>query len=906
MNGRNDTLSPVSIDSNSNSEWSPITKYQSLNGADSPAFSPGIPSAGRPPVITPPQSVHTSGASTSDGSLPNGRPPMSTGNPSPPSSIARSSDGTGLYAASVAESLSSRKPLMREEHMHEHYVVLKRYLGAYLRDEKGNPRTNKARDKLLRLSQAQFQELSTDVYDESQRREDERRRGGRGAPNNPVPPYLPPKGNFHPKRNQARQKLATLPLERFQQLATDVFYELERRFPRFVGGDMDRSASPALSVASNRSRGPGRGPPPPGMTGPPGGYRGRGGPPGGPGRGGPPFRNGPPGSPALSAPGNDYGRPLPKTFQQNTIVPNKSTLVEDDDDQSGMDDDDDDQDAFGLEGAARRQSNRNTNKSLRGYNDKRVTQLQDEVAQLQAKIADKDAESEKFQTLEKEKEEAASRSAELERKLEENEAAAESMREELEKLRLENTTIERELRAQLDEALQDAGSEDWQERYSQLEKQLEDQERLTEDVRQSATDSLREMRDISIRSEQAIAREESLGRRVTQLESELKDWKSRYARAKTQLRASRSSSIGLPILSPNAAKFARDQNFIQADGMVKDVYLAKFQMSIDELLQTARAVDAEATIGSMKSVVFAVRNITTAVDTTDPERANRADTKQLIKLKSRVSATANNIITASKNHVSAAGLAPVSLLDAAASHLSTAVIELVRLAKICPTAPEELEEEDAFAEKPLPPPKTFSGLPNNYAHIRNSPRGSGDSTGLSGYSATSSPRQISGTWASRRSDAFASATVNGIPSVRTNGLAEFKNYLDDQTAVLVHSIQPLVHSIRSKPSNMPLTTDEEEAIIDHVNNISRNVIDTAARTHRTMETSNNAALSKHAPPVINVLEDCKDLLLDAEGQREKIPPLAFKIARAMKELVLRVERIESGEVTADQTLTTDF
>ena len=51
-------------------------------------------------------------------------------------------------------------------------------------------------------------------------------------------------------------------------------------------------------------------------------------------------------------PPNDYGRPTPKTFQSNTIVPNKSTMVEDDE-TGGEDNDDDDGDAFGLEGAAR-------------------------------------------------------------------------------------------------------------------------------------------------------------------------------------------------------------------------------------------------------------------------------------------------------------------------------------------------------------------------------------------------------------------------------------------------------------------------------------------------------------------------------------------------------------------------
>ena len=39
--------------------------------------------------------------------------------------------------------------------------------------------------------------------------------------------------DFHPKRNQARQKLATLPKSRFKDLASDVYYELNRRYPEF-------------------------------------------------------------------------------------------------------------------------------------------------------------------------------------------------------------------------------------------------------------------------------------------------------------------------------------------------------------------------------------------------------------------------------------------------------------------------------------------------------------------------------------------------------------------------------------------------------------------------------------------------------------------------------------------------
>ena len=43
---------------------------------------------------------------------------------------------------------------------------------------------------------------------------------------------------FHPRRNQARQKLATLPSARFKDLASDVYHELTRRYPQVVDSDV--------------------------------------------------------------------------------------------------------------------------------------------------------------------------------------------------------------------------------------------------------------------------------------------------------------------------------------------------------------------------------------------------------------------------------------------------------------------------------------------------------------------------------------------------------------------------------------------------------------------------------------------------------------------------------------------
>lgn len=292
---------------------------------------------------------------------------------------------------------------MMEETLSQHYSILKRYLAQSLRDEKGNAKPNRARDKLLRLSPVQFQELSTDVYDELLRRQSAAGQQTNGP--GQVPSYLLPKDNFHPKRNQARQKLATLPPPRFRDLATDVFYELERRFPRFTGADIGRNGSPALSIRA-----------PPSRVGTPNGMRpdsrGQGAP--GPGSGngpgtGPGYR--PPrnaslgsqvmaglGIPGVAGPDDAYGKPMAKTFQSSTIIPNKSTLVEDDDDQTGPEDNDDGQSDF----SARGRDINNTQRSMGAGNgrDRRfmteleaqVGDLQDKVETLEISIRDRDME----------------------------------------------------------------------------------------------------------------------------------------------------------------------------------------------------------------------------------------------------------------------------------------------------------------------------------------------------------------------------------------------------------------------------------------------------------------------------------------------------------------------------------
>ena len=285
----------------------------------------------------------------------------------------------------------------------------------------------------------------------------------------------------------------------------------------------------------------------------------------------------------------------------------------------------------------------------------------------------------------------------LENKLAEAQNLNDSLQSELDRVRSSQNSTERDLRSQLEDLQMQVGTRgnggnpELEQENEELRSDLREQQQVTEEVRREAQEFLREMRMLSERSGSSYDREEQLVNTVNKLEAEVQDWRNRYARTKTQLRNLRASSIGLTI-QQDAAKYTKDSGFTQHNGMVKDVHITKFQISIDELLQMARTDEPARIIEFMKSVVVNVRRIVQDIDEAGPSNPELA--QQQAKLKSRVSATTNNVITASKNFASANGLSPVSLLDAAASHLTAAIVELVRTVKIRPTPAGELEDDD--------------------------------------------------------------------------------------------------------------------------------------------------------------------------------------------------------------------
>ncbi|KAK8065519.1 hypothetical protein PG997_012266 [Apiospora hydei] len=884
MNTRNAPLSPVSV---GGSEWSGINKYQNPDNYD----------PNNRGVISPPSSGGRNGSMSGfPGPGPGGA--RSVGQPSPPPSIGRSS--TGMYARS--ESGRSMKDENNEPVLSGHYVALR---------------------KFLQQTSKMFLELSTDVYDELLRRQALSRR----APGPQVPPFLQPEDTFHPKRNQARQKLSTLGPPRFRDLATDVFCELERRFPHF-------SSPEGMGSPRSSSRGPSSrsGTPVSSMNGLPRGMR-------RPSdassiRSGAPRMTdyGVPPSPGI--PPNNYDRPQQKQFQGNVIVPNKSTMVEEDDDGA---DDIEDNETFGLEAASNgRESKRSEGTGMSGVmseSDKRMLEesqaqardLQLRLDGLEDQLKKKD--DELARVLDDERSKASSDNmerkqwtdmrADLENQLAQTKDFSANLQEDLARMEEQHSSEMRRLQQELEEANQSSRNEN-----EDLRMALEEQQQVTEEVRREAQQFLREMKILSQQHGPAWERQTELEKVVESLENEVRDWRNRYARTKTQLRNMRASSLGLAI-DQDAGKYIREKGFTQENGLVKDVHVTRFQISIDELLQKARTDVPDKVIDSMKAVVVSVRRITKDIDESAPNDENLHQQQQ--RLKSRVSATANNLITASKNFAAAAGISPVSLLDAAASHLVAAIVELLRTVKIRATPAGELEDDDdgtvtpvdsnAFfsnrstqqdsyakpaspqaAQSPLDPPPRFNGL------------GPRDSMQSSAYSPVSSPRESVNPYnqSSRNGgpnglNGMANTNANRGPPLTPGGYGgqqqdnraeELRFYVEDQTAVLVQTIQNLVSSVRSDASIAQINDQ-----IDTIADVVGRVMSEAQSSGIGIDMIDRLASSRQR--LLEAGEHGQDMAsrgLDAQDNQwrmwtQTLPPIAFEIAREMKELAQNANQL---------------
>lgn len=122
------------------------------------------------------------------------------------------------------------------------------------------------------------------------------------------------------------------------------------------------------------------------------------------------------------------------------------------------------------------------------------------------------------------------------------------------------------------------------------------------------------------------------------------------------------------------------ENFLQPsrDGIISQDHILTYQAYVNDLLLAARSSDPSQVIQVMKNMVAVCRSITEEIE--NQEDMLSSDTKKsLYELKTSFSNSLSDLLVAAKYHASGMGLSPISLLDRSAGHLTSVVVDLVKL-----------------------------------------------------------------------------------------------------------------------------------------------------------------------------------------------------------------------------------
>ncbi|KAJ7497027.1 hypothetical protein FB451DRAFT_1359481 [Mycena latifolia] len=535
-------------------------------------------------------------------------------------------------------------------------------------------------------------------------------------------------------------------------------------------------------------------------------------------------------------------------------------------------------------------------------------------------------------TLQREREDADER----ERQWMDSEARVRQMEEELGVVRRraeEQTTAMRALQRELDELRETRQREKEREarraqededelqilrdRCERLEEERENSQgggadpEIVDQLRNDMEGLLTELGDLSRRNDELMTAKDADLVVIRDLDNQLKDYKRKYEQAKTELRSVKATSQ----LFLQAPKMDRpeDQLPVSSDGGVVDIHVTAFLSAIDSLLTAGRSNAPTRVLTPMKAVVNAVSAIVDDVRTFEarpPREQSDVDLDALSALRERAEATLTNLVAATKTHATSAGMSPVSLLDAAASHVAVTITEIGRT--VCIRKATRAEQEQASMSTYTPASATNGFSPS----LRSVDEGGGKTTppvqghqrkpsaALSAASARSgggryaerSPVTPSSPYDARRrppSDNSSSDNTNSPPPIfdqptndsavadgSEDAWAELKPYLEAQTESIVYAIQSVLSGVRS-PTPSPTLNENLTQIITIVSSIVAVCNDNLPPATAQQGNDILRELSEHA----NKLSEVQAMPEVTKDSRQVMAKSSFAIANAMKGLM---------------------
>ncbi|CAG8615166.1 4062_t:CDS:2, partial [Cetraspora pellucida] len=305
------------------------------------------------------------------------------------------------------------------------------------------------------------------------------------------------------------------------------------------------------------------------------------------------------------------------------------------------------------------------------------------------------------------------------------------------------------------------------------------------------------------------------------------------------------------------------------DGAIDESKIVAYQVAIDDLLRAGRSDVSANVLVAMKSIVIACKGITEEVDTYEQRKGSSMkaeDKEKLSNLKTKFSATLTNLMGAAKNHATGYGISPVSLLDAAASHLTASVVEMVKHVKLRRTRGQDVNRLSS-GHPPLP---SFENASNEQ---------------ITSQKSMDSQDDLNSSIKGPKSDSKIE-NQNGYAI----GVDELRDFLERQTESIVQAIQTLLTAIRNGSFGKELT--------DNINTITTIVLNVIAVCRDSFR-SNNVPQSVRGDVILKELEDSIDKLdemresitnnredfLNNRASKQRLASASFEIAKFTKELV---------------------
>ncbi|RIA81436.1 hypothetical protein C1645_837032 [Glomus cerebriforme] len=363
--------------------------------------------------------------------------------------------------------------------------------------------------------------------------------------------------------------------------------------------------------------------------------------------------------------------------------------------------------------------------------------------------------------------------------------------------------------------------------------------------------------------------------------AEVNEWRSKYEKTRTELRNLKATSS----FYKEAPKVdvVKDNNLAPTpDGAIEETKIVSYQVAIDDLLRAGRSDTPANVLMAMKSIVIACKGITEEVENYEQRKSGYMrveDKSNLDTCKSRLSSTLKNLMTAAKNHSTGYGVSPVSLLDAAAGHLTASVVDLVKVVKLR----RERGQNDNLGPNSYPFKVPSEPLPTN---------------NFNNYGSEIAPLRTKNS--QNEINSSSSNQDNYTNGGKAIDIDELKEFLERQTEAIVQAIHTLLQAIRGA------TYNTGGDLTDNINTITTIVLTVIAVCRDSFKSSAGASYRTRGDVILKELEnnvdkldEMKDLIardsmdfMSNKISKQRLASASFEIAKFTKELVSLVKKDE--------------